>query len=200
MKNNEIVWRTISDAALQGHRRWEGLSALSKASGVPRSTVQQAMTRLAETGIARQEAGGGFTVVQHGKLLDLVAAHRNLSRDVLARTTIDAANELIARRPARYFIGGPNAAIHHLGGRNTVATPGLRIIYTLDDEIPSLPPSDEALIVRIDPAAGEQWRDGFASPTQTYADLWNTPGWQSVEFTRALRDSLVHDPAGGGDV
>jgi hypothetical protein len=138
----------------------------------------------------RQEERGGFTVTQAAKLLDLIAAHRNLPRDVIARTTLEAAQDLIERDPGKYVLGGPTAAIHHLGGRNTVATPGTRILYTKADALEGVPPGDEVLIVRIDQTAMDQWRDGYASPTQTYADLWNLPGWQAAEFTKAMRNSL----------
>jgi hypothetical protein len=190
MKKNEIVWRTLSDAALNGRRGWSGLSAVADVAGVPRSTVHQAIGRLVDAGIARQENGGGITVIQAEKLIDLIAAHRNLSGDVLARTTLDAAQALIELQPARFYVGGPNAAIHYLGGRNTVATPGTRILYTPEPLDEELPRGDDVVIVRIDRNAAEHWTDGYASPTQTYADLWNTPGWQAAEFTRAMKDSM----------
>jgi hypothetical protein len=190
MKKNEIVWRTLADCAIRGQRRWDGLSELAARSEVTKPTVYQALSRLVDLGIVRQEERGGFTVTQAAKLLDLIAAHRNLPRDVIARTTLEAAQDLIERDPGKFVFGGPTAAIHHLGGRNTVATPGTRILYTKADGLEGVPPGDEVLIVRIDQTALDQWRDGYASPTQTYADLWNLPGWQAAEFTRAMRNEL----------
>lgn len=192
MKKNEIVWRTLADHAIRGQRHWEGLSELVARSEVAKPTVHQALARLVDLGIVRQEQRGGFTVTQAAKLLDLIAAHRNLRRDVIARTTVDAAQGLIERDPGKFVLGGPTAAIHHLGERNTVATPGTRILYTKADGFDDVPAGDEVLIVRIDQTALDQWRDGYASPTQTYADLWNLPGWQAAEFSRALRNALFH--------
>lgn len=192
MKKNEIVWRTLADAAIRGQRHWSGLNELVSRSEVTKPTVYQALSRLVDLGVVRQERRG-FTVTQAAKLLDLIAAHRNLSRDVLARTTLEAAQALIERHPGKFVLGGPTAAIHHLGGRNTVATPGTRILYTKANDLGDLPPGEDALIVRIDQTAMDQWRDGFASPTQTYADLWNLPGWQASEFATALRRALVPD-------
>lgn len=192
MKKNEIVWRTLADAAIRGQRHWSGLNELVSRSEVTKPTVYQALSRLFDLGVVRQERRG-FTVTQVAKLLDLIAAHRNLSRDVLARTTLQTAQALIERHPGKFVLGGPTAAIHHLGGRNTVATPGTRIIYTKANDLGDLPPGEDVVIVRIDQTAMDQWRDGFASPTQTYADLWNLPGWQASEFATALRRELVPD-------
>lgn len=44
----------------------------------------------------------------------------------------------------------------------------------------------EVLLMPLDVVAQRQWRTGFTSWTQTYADLFASPGWQASEFRRAM--------------
>ncbi len=94
------------------------------------------------------------------------------------------------------LLGGPDAAVHHLGGTNTVADKGRRIVYLPHHEgmISALPSGDEVLVVGMDKAACAAWVDGYTSFTQTYADLFASPGWQAAEFRRALWDSRFREP------
>jgi hypothetical protein len=75
-----------------------------------------------------------------------------------------------------------------------VADLGRRIVYTsralTQDNFPS---GDEVIILTQDPVAARSWRSGYASPAQTYADLWASPGWQAAEFIRALKAKFFTD-------
>lgn len=45
-------------------------------------------------------------------------------------------------------------------------------------------------ILKLDSRASLDW-DGYSSFTQTYTDLFATPGWQASEFRLALRDMFL---------
>jgi DNA-binding transcriptional regulator YhcF (GntR family) len=197
MKNVEIVWRTLADAALEGQRDWASIGDIADAASVAPSTTHQALGRLVDIGAIRANPRRGYTVVSPEKLLEAFAAHRNLRADTMVSTTLNAAQELLDNTKIDYALSGSTAAVHYIGGRNTIADLGRRIVYTphrLSQN--DFPVADEVIILTEDPLAARTWRSGYASLTQTYADLWASPGWQAAEFTRALKAKLFTDADG----
>lgn len=190
MKGNELVWRAIADAALADVRRWDSYADLGFKAGVPVTTAQLACRKLIDIGAIRPLPRGGFSTVSPEKVLTLLCAWRNLQRDQIAWTTVAARDRITAMHPA-FALGGAESAVFHLGGRNTVADIGTRILYVSDPEtLGPLPEGDEVLVLRMDQRAALDW-DGYSSPAQTYADLFASPGWQASEFRYALRDTLL---------
>ncbi len=194
MKNVEIVWRTLADAALEGQRDWNSIGDIADAASVAPSTTHQALGRLVDIGAVRANARRGYTVVSPVKLLEAFAAHRNLRADTMASTTLAAAQALLDDPEVDYALSGSTAAVHYLGGRNTVADLGRRIVYTTRPLAQSeFLAGSEVIILTQDSLAARTWRTGYASLAQTYADLWASPGWQAAEFTRALKAKLFTD-------
>ncbi|MDY7555286.1 hypothetical protein [Cryobacterium sp. 10C3] len=112
----------------------------------------------------------------------------------MVSTTLPAAQTLLDDVEEAYALSGSSAAVHHLGGRNTVADLGRRIVYTARAlSQADFPVGDEVIILSEDPLAARTWKSGYASLAQTYADLWASPGWQAAEFTRALKAKLFAD-------
>ena len=191
MKNLEIVWRTLADAALEGQRDWNSIGDIADAAWVAPSTTHQALGRLVDIGAVRPNSRRGYTVVSPEKLLEAFAAHRNLRADTMVSTTLRAAQELLDDDEVDYALSGSTAAVHYLGGRNTVADLGRRIVYTSRAlSQGDFPAGDAVIILAEDPLAARTWKSGYASLAQTYADLWASPGWQAAEFTRALKTKL----------
>ncbi|EPR77322.1 hypothetical protein ADILRU_0340 [Leifsonia rubra CMS 76R] len=194
MKNLEVVWRTLADAALDGQRDWNSIGDIAGAALVAPSTTHQALGRLVDIGAVRANPRRGYTVVSPEKLLDAFAAHRNLRADTIISTTLPAAQEFLDNTEVDYALSGSTAAVHYLGGRNTVADLGRRILYTTRPVFQEdFPAGDDVIILSQDPVAARTWRSGYASLAQTYADLWASPGWQAAEFTRALKAKLFAD-------
>jgi hypothetical protein len=191
MKNVEIVWRTLADAALDGQRDWNTVGDIANASSVAPSTTHQALGRLVDIGAVRPNSRRGYTVVSPDKLLEAFAAHRNLRADTMVSTTVSAAQAFLDDVEVDYALSGSTAAVHYLGGRNTVSDLGRRIVYTTRTlSQADFPAGDEVIIVTEDLLAARTWKSGYASLAQTYADLWASPGWQAAEFTRALKAKL----------
>jgi len=194
MKNVEIVWRTLADAALAGQREWNSIGDIADAASVAPSTTHQALGRLVDIGALRPNSRRGYTVVSPEKLLEAFAAHRNLRTDTMVSTTLPAAQELLDDDSLAYALSGSSAAVHYLGGRNTISDLGQRIVYTARPlSQTDFPEGDEVIILAEDPLAARTWKSGYASLAQTYADLWASPGWQAAEFTRALKANLFSD-------
>jgi hypothetical protein len=194
MKNVEIVWRTLADAALDGQRDWNSIGDIADAASVAPSTTHQALGRLVDIGAVRANPLRGYTVVSPQKLIEALAAHRNLRADIRVSTTLTAAREFLDGAKVDYALSGSTAAVYYLGGQNTVADLGLRILYTTQPVSQgNFPAGDDVIILSQDPVAARTWRSGYASLAQTYADLWASPGWQAAEFTRALKTKLFAD-------
>ncbi|TFD04138.1 hypothetical protein [Cryobacterium sp. TMT1-66-1] len=186
MKNLEIVWRTLADAAVtDDKRRWSGIRELAEDSGVPLSTTHQSLRRLYTIGALRPNHGQGFSVINPEKILTLLAAARDLGDDRIGSTTWAGAEDLAAK--VRVVVGGTDAAVAILGC-NTVADLGQRIVYTADP-IDALPVGDEVLVLRQDATAAATG-SRHTSVAQTYADLFAQPRWQAAEFLEALRHQL----------
>ena len=194
MKNVEIVWRTLADAALAGQRDWNSIRVIADAASVAPSTTYQALGRIVDIGAVRPNSHRGYTVVSPEKLLEAFAAHRNLRADTVVSTTMSAAQAFLDDAAVDYALSGTSAAVHHLGDRNTVSDLGRRIVYTTQSLAQAdFPEGDEVIFLTQDPIAARTWKSGYASLTQTYADLWASPGWQAAKFTRALKAKLFAD-------
>lgn len=194
MKGNELVWRTLADAALTGRREWANLADLAHASGTPASTAGFAMQRLYEIGAAERQRGGGVIAVNPEKIVTVLAAWRNIARDTMARTTIEGISPWLDSNKTPYALGGSNAAVTYVAGvpnRNTIATHTTRLVYLPSEtDLAGIPEGDEVIILSMDRRAQIDWYDGYTSRAQTYADLFALPGWQAEEFRRALHRVL----------
>ena len=190
MKTNELVWRTLADAALAGRREWPDLSTLAAAVDAPVSSTHQALGRLVDIGAVQTRRRGGIVVVSPDRVLLTFAANRSLIRDTIAMTTLNAAQSLTNEHPSAVAFGGTDAAVHWLGGVNTIADKGVRLIYADTDVAQGLAAGDEVRVVSRDRVAARAWRDGFSSVAQTYADLFAMPGWQASEFRVTLHSRL----------
>jgi hypothetical protein len=192
MKGNELVWRSLADHALRGERTWSSVGDLAYDAGVPSTTAYLALGRLESIGAIERFSRGGLAVVSIDKLLTLQCAWRNLKRDTLARTTRDAIGPLLDTARGPYALGGPDAANALLEGR-AIADFHEHLVYLpASADLTKLPDGDEVRVLSMDKRAMKMWK-GYSSLSQTYADLFATPGWAASEFRIALRDSFIRD-------
>lgn len=186
MKVVDIVRRTIADAALRGERRWASQADIAFAARCSVAAVYQATRHLSEIGAIHKYGGGGLSVTDPERIVTALAASRTLRRDLLVSTTLDGAQHMIGTCGV-YALGGTDAAVNHLGGPNTIADKGQRLLYVPPDtRIDDVPAGEDVLVLPLDAPAARDWTDGYSSVAQTYADLFAQPGWQATEFRRAL--------------
>lgn len=192
MKSNEIVWRVLADAALNGRRSWENIADLAHAAAVPPSNAQFALRKLTDIGAVKRFHRGGFSTTSPEKIITLACAWRSLEADTVAMTSVEGLDRLMGTPYIDVFLGGPDAAVFHLGGLNTIAHISKRVAYIDERELEEalLPPGDDVRILRADKRALRDW-DVCASPAQTIADLFATPGWQASEFRLAMTDHFL---------
>jgi hypothetical protein len=194
MKSTEVVHRTLADASLQGTRRWASLADVAHASKCSVGNAFKATRHLIEIGAVSTLSRGGLSVLDPERVVAVLAAERRLANDTVATLSRSTVPDLLTRLPL-YALGGADAAIHHLGGRNTVADRGQRIVYIPEAHVaevqelaadPELGDEETVRIVVMDEVAQRSWSNGYSSFAQTYADLFAQPGWQAAEFRRAL--------------
>jgi hypothetical protein len=194
VKGNEVVWRTLADAALLGRREWENLADLGHAAGTPPTTAALAVRKLHEIGAVEKRRGGGIVTVNPEKVVLVLSAWRNLAHDTITRTTMTGIEPWLDTRRGAYALGGSNAAITYVSGvagRNTVASHPTRLVYlSAQTDVEGIPDGDEVIVLRMDKRAEFDWHAGVTSRAQTYADLFALPGWQAEEFRRALHRVL----------
>jgi hypothetical protein len=192
MKGNELVWRALADAALRGERRWQNAGDLAHAAGVPSSSAYFALTRLEEIGAIARYPRGGFSVVSIEKVVTVLCAWRNLNRDTLAMTTIQAISPLLDTSRGPYALGGPDAANSLLGGVHVADFHEHLVYLSPKADLNDLPDGDEVRVLAMDKRAIREWA-GYSSLAQTYADLFATAGWAASEYRYALRDRYMKD-------
>jgi len=169
---------------------------LADAADLTTGNAHHALRRLVDIGAVTVRRRGGLTVLSPEKVVIQLSAYRNLVKDTLAVTTTTAINDLLTSHPAAVTLGGPDAAIQWIGGKNTVATVGSRLAY-VDEDLPetlqlTFPPGDEVRVLIRDAVARRTWHTGYTSRAQTYADLFALPGWQATEFRTALHRRLFN--------
>ena len=70
MKNVEMVWRTVADAALERRRDWNSIGAIADAASVAPSTTHQALGGLVNISAIRPNLCRGYAVVSLQQLLE----------------------------------------------------------------------------------------------------------------------------------
>lgn len=184
MQQTDLVYRTLVDKALDGRRSWRSVAGVAQEAGVGEKLAYKALTRLTTIGAVTRHSGGGFSVTDPERVLAIAAARHSLADG--RSTTLPAAQGLVDRVGA-YAVSGTRAAVHHLGGSNSIADHGPGIVYIPDDvELDVLTRGHDVLVITADVRSLRTWPDGYASKAQTYMDLFAQPGWQASEFRRAL--------------
>lgn len=192
MKGNELVWRSLADAAFREQRRWSNIGDLAFSAGVPDSTANLALERLQEIGAISRYPRGGFSVISLDKVLTVLSAWRNLAKDTITFTTLEAIGPYLNPEMGPYALGGPDAATAILGDVH-VADFSQHLVYLPADRvIEGLPIGEEVRVLRMDRRAALDWT-GYSSFAQTYADLFATRGWAASEYRYAIRDRFLRE-------
>jgi hypothetical protein len=192
VKGNELVWRSLADAAFREQRRWSNVADLAFSSGVPDSTANLALERLKEIGAIARYPRGGFSLISLDKVLTVLSAWRNLAKDTIALTTLDAIAPYLHQEKGPYALGGPDAATAILGGAHVADFVQHLVYLPIDPALGQLPPGQEVRVLSMDHRAVLDWT-GYSSVAQTYADLFATPGWAASEYRYAIRDKFLRE-------
>lgn len=161
---------------------------VAQEAGVGEKLAYKASTRLTTIDAVTRHAGGGFSVTDPERALAIAAARHSLAD---GRSATPAAAQGLVDRVGAHAVRGTRAAVHHLGGSNSIADHGPGIVYIPDDvELDvltrGLTRCHDVLVITTDVRSPRTWPDGHASKAQTSTDLFAQPGWQASELRRAL--------------
>ncbi|MGC8558933.1 MAG: hypothetical protein ACP5NC_08120 [Nitrososphaeria archaeon] len=200
MNKSEIIVREIGCSYLDGTKRFTQLE-LSRSLGLSLSTVNGVVKKLDGIGAVRIKLRG-FAVIDFKKLVYFYATHRNLGKDVVYATRVDAnVGEIESAAPGGiaftaytayvmlygeapsdysevYFYAGPEA-LAEVKNRFKEANGPPNVIV--------LKP-DEKLLKDI---KERRLKKSSVCPVQLFADLWNINSWYAKEYAEALERRLI---------
>lgn len=195
----EVVWRHLLVGAREGRRRWKSVTALAGELGLAVSTTHRSLAHPMEIGAVDVGPIDGLQLLDPARLVTLLAAHRHVQRDVVARRWVSepVVEVEAAVRSATVVLGGFGAVVAHLG-MNRIADFN-RILFYGDPRLRRLTRASEGEGTEIWVAEADPWlaRYGRITPfAQAYADLFSMPGWQAARFVEHLDPKVV---AGSGE-
>jgi len=186
----EVVWRHLLVGAREGRRRWQSVTALAGDLNIPVSTAHRSLAHPAEIGAVSVGTLDGLQVLDPARLLVLLAAHRRVSRDIVARFRVEVPAVEVERlaTSSEVVLGGFGAVVAHLHGVNPIADYSTVLFYG-DPRLPDLPSATGSEGTEVLVADPDRFltRYGRVTPfCQAYADLFSLPGWQAARFVGEL--------------
>lgn len=182
----EIIWREI----LENARRVPLFEQKKLASKLrfSTSTVFAAISPLRAIG-AIGVTGRNFRILDMEKILLYWATHRNLSRDIIYSTRMEApVMEIEGLADNKTIYAGYSAARFLLGSSPSEYAK----VYLYSDSpsdlkkrFPANPGNPNIFILKADPYLSAY--GGTTPVSQTYVDIWNMGDWYAKEFLEAIK-------------
>ncbi|MBI2552471.1 hypothetical protein HYW17_04200 [Candidatus Uhrbacteria bacterium] len=191
MTKKELIWRHILDTASPKKLPTFTQKELARRFRFSLSTVHHALDIPRKIG-AVEVTGRFFRLRDPEKLLYLWATQRNLKRDILYATHVDASVQKIegAMVPGAIFAA---FSAYRLRYKDAPADYDVVYVYAPDvDAIRARFPKTrgyENLVVLKPDALGAP-EPHLTSDAQTFVDIWNTPHWYAKEFLEALKEKM----------
>lgn len=183
MKKIEIIWREILETGVKNPVFEQ--KELAEKFNFSTSTVFAALKPLKQIG-AVIVSGRNFKVTNFEKILLFWATHRNLNRDIIYQTLVDApVLEIEGLMPSNTIYAAYSAGRQLL--KTSPADYDKVYIYGTDEiktRFPKLPGSPNLFALKPDPFL----EPPVTSISQTFVDLWNLPDWYAADFLNGLKE------------
>lgn len=147
------------------------------------STVFAALKPLRSIG-AVTVTGRNFKIADFEKILLFWATHRNLNRDIIYQTRVEApALEIEGLMPPNITYGAYSAARMLL--KSASADYDKVYVYSdsLEKRFPQKAGAPNIFALKSDPFL----KNGITTVSQTFVDLWNLPDWYAQDFLNDLK-------------
>lgn len=186
MTKKETIWRHILQEGLEHKRLIFTQKGLAKLFCVSTSTVHSALKAPRKLG-AVEVTGRFFRLRDSEKLLLLWATQRNLERDILYATHVDAtAPRMEGLMPQEVIFGAFSA--YRLKYQEAPADYDLVYVYSdkvqeIQKRFPKQKGRLNLFVLKKDP----HFYGAFTPDVQTFVDLWNIPVWYAKAFLDALK-------------
>lgn len=191
MLKKELIWREITTKALDEKIYQFQQKSIAKQFSISVSTVFNALRGLREIG-AVKVGGRSFTITDLEKLLTFWATQRNLQRDVIYATHVDATvREIESAMPPEVIFGA--FAAYRIRYNDVPADYDKVYVYStnqaaVEKRFPQKKGYENLFVLKTDPFLKAY---GLTIPiAQLYVDLWNLKDWYATDFLNALKKRL----------
>lgn len=188
MKKVEVVYSYILEQVLEKKRRTMKQSEIAQALDISLSTVNAAMSHLRKMNAVRVRPRG-FDVVDTKKILYYWASVRNIEKDIIYSTRVDAdVGDIEKRMPAGIVYAAYSA--YKIKFRDVPADYSEVYVYGDAETVKKrFPPSKNKPNLFV-LAPGPQ----KITVANIFVDLWNTKEWYAKDFLNALEVKIHEIP------
>lgn len=191
LKKKEIIWREILFQSIEQKKHQFTQKALSEKFGYSLSTIFNAL-KIPRASGAVEVKGKYFLIRDQEKFLNIWATFRNLSKDIVYETRVDApVIETEGLMPSNAIFTAYSA--YRLKFNDAPADYDKVYIYSNNlEEIKKRFPLQKgnANLIVLKPDAGLSKFGSIVPLPQMYVDLWNLREWYAKDFIDALKSKI----------
>lgn len=188
MKKTELVYNYVLEQRLEKRRKNMTQAEIAKALGISLSTVNAAIGHLKKMNAVRVKLRS-FDVVDAKKILYYWASIRDVEKDIIYATRVDAPVSEIEKSMPPYIVYAAYSA-YKFRFKDVPADYSEVYVYLADDEVM------EKIKKRFPPSKNTPnffvLRDGTGKMTlaNIFVDLWNMKEWYAKEFLVAAERKI----------
>lgn len=194
LKKKETIWREILFQSIVEKKHQFTQKALSEKFGYSLSTIFNAL-KIPRASNAIEVTGKFFLVRDQEKFLNIWATFRNLSKDIVYQTRVDAsAIEIEGLMPPDVIFTAYSA--YRLKFNDAPADYDKVYIYSdnLEEIKKRFPPqTGNPNLIVLKPDAELSKFGSLVSLPQLYTDLWNLADWYARDFWKSLLEKIQLD-------
>ena len=189
MKKKELVYLELLHRAMDKKEERITQLSLAEALSVSLSTVNNAIKPLERMG-AVEIGRMGFRVTDQEKALAYWGSIRDLHKDVVYRTRVEASvSEIERSMPSGITYSAYSAFKFKF--KEVPADYSEVYVYAsslaeLKDRFPERKGPPNLIVLKSDPRLAELSKQHIVPPPQMYVDLWNLKEWYAKDFLKAL--------------
>lgn len=191
LKKKEIIWREILCQSIEEKKHQFTQKALSEKFGYSLSTIFNAL-KIPRASGAIEVKGKCFLVRDQEKFLNIWATFRNLNKDIVYQTRVDAPIlEIEGLAPPNAIFTACSA--YRLKFNDAPADYDKVYIYSdnLEEIKKRFPPQKgNSNLIVLKPDAELSKFGSLVSLPQLYVDLWNLSEWYAKDFIDALKNKI----------
>ncbi|MFA5813656.1 MAG: hypothetical protein WC862_04060 [Patescibacteria group bacterium] len=192
LKKKEIVWREILCQSIDKKTRQFTQKQLAKKFGYSLSTIFNAL-KIPRASGAVEVKSKFFTVRDQEKFLNIWSTFRNLAKDIIYETRVDApALQIEGLMPADAIFTAYSAYRQKFS--DAPADYDKVYVYAANPaEIKKRFPPQKgyANLIVLKPDVYLKNYGPTVPATQLYADLWNLPEWYAKDFLNGLKEKIL---------
>lgn len=193
MKKIETIWNYLLWTAIEKKEFKHTQKALAINFNYSLSTVNSAVKQLALIG-AVDVHGKFFIVKDPKKILLFWATHRNIQKNIIYETFIDAqVMEIEGLIPPEAIFGGYTAVKYILGEPPADYS---KVYFYINEEkisevikrFPKLAGNSNVIVLKAYPKQSEY--GNFTNIAQTFVDIWNMNDWYAKDYLNELERKI----------